>query len=233
MNGIELREVWFRYPGSREWTLRGVSLEIRRGEVLALVGPNGSGKTTILKLAGGLYRPSRGKVKFWRSNIWEVNGSRRLELRRMVVYVHERPILLRGTALDNIAFAPLLRGMPREEAVRRAEELLSDTESAYLSRKDRREMSAGEAQVVSILRAVAASPRILLLDEPTAHLDREKRGVMTGLIGKLRSEGMGIAIATHDHLLALRTADRVAVVENGVIGSIGRPSEVLDFFKIY
>ncbi|MDK2383795.1 MAG: ABC transporter ATP-binding protein [Candidatus Korarchaeota archaeon] len=228
MNGIELREVWFKYPGSKEWALRGVSLEIRRGEVLALVGPNGSGKTTILKLAGGLYRPSRGEVTFWGSNIWEVNGSKRLELRRAVVYVHEKPILLRGTALDNVTFAPLLRGVPREEAIKIAEELLSDTSSAYLSRKDRREMSAGEAQVVSILRAVAAGPKILLLDEPTAHLDREKRVILTNLIGKLRSEGMGIAIATHDHLLALRTADRVVIVENGVVGSVGRPSEILD-----
>ncbi len=228
MSGIELKEVWFRYPRSREWALRGVNLEIRQGEVLALVGPNGSGKTTILKLAGGLYRPSRGEVTFWGSNIWEMNGSKRLELRRMVVYVHEKPILLRGTALDNVAFAPLLRGVPREEAVRRAEELLRSSGSSHLLGKDRSEMSAGEAQVVSILRAVAAGPRILLLDEPTAHLDREKRGILTDLIGKLRSEGMGIAIATHDHLLALRTADRVAIVENGVVGSVGRPSEVLD-----
>ncbi len=228
MSGIELREVWFRYPGSKDWALRGVSLEIRQGEVLALVGPNGSGKTTILKLAGGLYRPARGEVRLWGTNIWEVNGSRRLELRRMVVYVHEKPILLRGTALDNVAFALLLRGVPREEATRRAEDLLEGSASSHLMGKGRSEMSAGEAQVVSILRAVAAGPRILLLDEPTAHLDREKRGILTDLIGRLRSEGVGMAIATHDLLLAARAADRVAIIEDGRVESVGSPSEVLD-----
>ncbi len=228
MKGVELKGVWFRYPGSKDWALRGVNLEIRQGEVLALVGPNGSGKTTILKLAGGLYRPSRGEIMFWGSNIWEMNGSKRLELRRMVVYVHEKPILLRGSALDNVAFAPILRGVPKEEAVRRAERLLRDSGAANLSGKDREEMSAGEAQVVSILRAVAAGPEILLLDEPTAHLDREKRNILIGLIGRLRSEGRGIAIATHDHLLALRTADKAVIVENGTVESIGDPSEILD-----
>ncbi len=228
MSGVELREVWFRYPGSKDWALKGVNLEIRQGEVLALVGPNGSGKTTILKLAGGLYRPARGEIRLWGMNIWEVNGSRRLELRRMVVYVHEKPILLRGTALDNVAFALLLRGVPRGEAMRRAKDLLESSASSHLLGKDRSDMSAGEAQVVSILRAVAAGPRILLLDEPTAHLDREKRGILTDLIGKLRSEGVGMAIATHDLLLAVRAANRVAIIENGKVEFVGSPSEVLD-----
>ncbi len=225
---IELRGVWHAYPGSRRWALEGVDLEIREGRILAVVGPNGSGKTTMLKLAGTLYRPTRGTVRLWGSDFWASDGSQRLRLRRLVVYVHEKPVLVRGTALHNVAYGLLLRGYPSEEALERARSVMERMGVAGLASRERGQLSAGEAQLVSILRAVAAEPRVLLLDEPTAHLDLEKRRRLASLLRELRDRGMGVVVATHDYLLARRVADEAVVLEEGRIRVRGPPGRVLE-----
>lgn len=227
--GIELRGVWFMYPGRRRWALRDVRIGIREGEILLLVGPNGSGKTTLLKVASGLYRPARGRVIYWNQDIWGVDGARRLELRRKAIYVHEKPVLLRGTVAENIAYTLVLRGDSKDRALTKARELLEDIGSGYLSERKREELSAGEAQLISILRAVIAEPKILLLDEPTAHLDLRKRKTFIHLIGKIKEEnGTGIVIATHDYLLARELADRAASLEEGSIKALGDLEDVLE-----
>ncbi len=225
---IELRGVWHAYPGSRRWALEGVDLEIREGRILAVVGPNGSGKTTMLRLAGTLYRPTRGTVRLWGSDFWASDGSQRLRLRRLVVYVHEKPVLVRGTALHNVAYGLLLRGYPSEEALERARSVMERMGVAGLASRERGQLSAGEAQLVSILRAVAAEPRVLLLDEPTAHLDLEKRRRLASLLRELRDRGMGVVVATHDYLLARRVADEAVVLEEGRIRVRGPPGRVLE-----
>ncbi len=225
---IELRGVWHMYPGSRRWALEGVDLDILEGRILAVVGPNGSGKTTMLKLAGTLYRPTRGTVRLWGSDFWASDGPRRLRLRRLVVYVHEKPVLVRGTALHNVAYGLLLRGYPPEEALERARRVMERMGVAELAGRERGQLSAGEAQLVSILRAVAAEPRVLLLDEPTAHLDLEKRRRLASLLRELRDRGVGVVVATHDYLLARRVADEAVVLEEGRVRARGSPGEVLE-----
>ena len=225
---IELSGVWHAYPGSRRWALEGVDLEIAEGRILAVVGPNGSGKTTMLKLAGTLYRPTRGTVRLWDSDFWASDGSRRLRLRRLVVYVHEKPVLVRGTALHNVAYGLLLRGYPPEEALERARSVMERMGVAGLADRERGQLSAGEAQLVSILRAVAAEPRVLLLDEPTAHLDLDKRRRLASLLRELRDRGVGVVVATHDYLLARRVADEAVVLEEGRVRAWGPPGRVLE-----
>ena len=224
---IELTDVWHKYPDSKRWALRDVNLEIVEGRVLGLVGPNGSGKTTMLKLAATLYKPTRGSVKLWGSDFWAINGSERLKLRRLIVYVHEKPVLIRGTALYNMAYGLLLRGMPPEVALGKARIMLERMGAIKLAERERGQLSTGEAQLISILRAAVAEPKVLLLDEPTAHLDLGKRRRFASLVRELRGKGVGVVVATHDYLLARHIADEVVVVEDGRVVARGSPKEVL------
>ncbi len=191
---IELRDVWYRYPGG-PWAISGVNLRFEGRHVL--VGPNGSGKTTLLKVSSLIYRPTRGKVLVNGVDFWGLDGRRRRELRRQVVYVHERPILIRGTVLDNLAYPLIMRGYSREEALKIGREALSTINAEHLAEKRRKELSTGEAQLISVLRALILRPKVLMLDEPTAHLDFDRREVLLNLL-----KGVEVLIvATHDPLL--------------------------------
>jgi len=211
---IRLKDVWYRYSDNN-WVLRGIEVEIREGEVLAIVGPNGAGKTTLMKIAAGIYRPMRGRVEAWGRDLWAALGAERLALRRRIVYVHERPILIRGTVLDNIAYGLRIRGLNRENAQHRALEAARLLGIDRLLDSPATGLSRGQQQLVAIARALAIEPKILLLDEPFAHLDREKRRLLLNVLEKLASRGTGVAIATHDTYLAARIASRAVLVENG------------------
>ncbi|HID41819.1 MAG TPA: ABC transporter ATP-binding protein, partial [Pyrodictium sp.] len=211
---IKLKDVWYRYSDNN-WVLRGIEVEIREGEVLAIVGPNGAGKTTLMKIAAGIYRPMRGRVEAWGRDLWAALGAERLALRRRIVYVHERPILIRGTVLDNIAYGLRIRGLNRENAQHRALEAARLLGIDRLLDSPATGLSRGQQQLVAIARALAIEPKILLLDEPFAHLDREKRRLLLNVLEKLASRGTGVAIATHDTYLAARIASRAVLVENG------------------
>lgn len=210
---IRLEGVWYRYPGS-QWVLRGVDAEIPDRGVTVVVGPNGSGKTTMLKVAGLVYKPQRGRVEAWGVDAWLSDGKTRLQARRRVVYVHEKPVMLRGTVLDNIVYGLRLRGIPREEAQRKAERVAREVGVDSLLGEPSARLSAGQAQLVALARALAVEPRILLLDEPFAHLDIAARRSMAGVLLSFRDR-MGVVIATHDYMMARRLADRVIVVEDG------------------
>ncbi|ABM80205.1 energy-coupling factor ABC transporter ATP-binding protein [Hyperthermus butylicus] len=210
---IRVENAWYSYDG-RRWALRGAGIRVERGEIVAVVGPNGAGKTTLLKLAGLLLRPQRGTVLVEGRDPWR-DGSL-VHARRVVVYVHEKPIMLRGTVLDNIAYGLRLRGLSPEEAereARRAAELLG---IAGLLHRRARGLSAGQAQLVALARAVAVKPHYLLLDEPFAHLDPPRRGKLAKLLEELAGEETGIAIASHDTYLLSKIASRVVYVEEGV-----------------
>lgn len=224
---ISLRDVWYRYRGSSGWALRGVNACFGGG-VTAVVGPNGSGKTTLLKVSSLIYRPSKGTVHIGGKDFWGIDDpGERTEIRRCAVYVHERPILVRGTALYNVAYGLTIRGYKLSDALRIASEIMDSLGVGYLKGKDRRGLSAGEAQLVSIMRAVAVRPRYLFLDEPVAHLDLEKRRVLISLVRKEASRGVACVIATHDYHLATTLADRVIVMEDGRVAVEGPPEEVL------
>jgi len=219
---IKLKNVWYRYPGSRNWVLKGISIGFSREEACAVVGPNASGKTTMLKIVSLLYKPTRGEVEAWNTKYWDLPPSKALMLRRRVVYVHEKPILLRGTVAYNIGYGLILRGHSIDEAKQRARAILDSLGLSYLADKEAKSLSAGEAQLTAILRAIVIKPDIVVLDEPISHLDRSKRRILVQLLARMKRKGIGLVIATHDLILAETLADRIIYLERGAIVGVER-----------
>ncbi|WP_244403899.1 energy-coupling factor ABC transporter ATP-binding protein [Pyrolobus fumarii] len=217
-----LRDVWYRYPGSKNWVLRGVNLEVHEEQVIGVVGPNGAGKTTLLKVAGLLYRPLRGRVLIDRVDYWSAERQVKLAARRLVAYVHPEPVLVRGSVLDNLVLSLVMRGVKKQEAILRVKMLAEKLGIRNLLYRKASSLSSGEAQLISILRAIIASPRYLLLDEPTSHLDSSKKALLADILAELVKYGSSVVIATHDTgFLSKLGARIVEIVDGRIVGSGG------------
>ena len=217
---IELRDVSFKYP-TGVLALNDVNLRLG-SSVTAVLGPNAAGKTTLLKVLGLIYKPFKGDVIVNGINFWELrNEDERLRIKREVVYVHEKPLLMKGNVINNLMYGLLIRGIPKDKAFTKVMEFLKRLELDYLAFKKSKELSAGEAQLISIVRAMVLNPKYLLLDEPTANLDARKRRLMINLIKDQVLKGSKVIIATHDNLLAERLADNIVLMEGGRVVEVG------------
>ncbi len=212
---IELKNVEYIYPNGVK-AIRDVSVQLD-SKVSIFIGPNGSGKTTLMKLISLIYEPTEGELLIDNINPWLLNKSKFFELRKNIVYVHENPILLKGTVLDNLKFPLLLRGVPDKEASSIAENFLVEYGLEKLKNRKRKELSAGEAQLVTLLRAIIIEPKYLLLDEPTNNLDPEKTKLVIDLINNLKKKVEALIISTHDRLLPIEIGGRIYVVNEGKI----------------
>jgi energy-coupling factor transporter ATP-binding protein EcfA2 len=215
---IELKHVWFSYDG-RRWALMDVTVAVSRGEVVAVVGPNGAGKTTLLKIMGLIYRPTRGSVVVYGTDPWRRPS---IELRRRIVYVHERPIMVRGSVYDNIALGLRIRGVNGLEARMRVREVAETLGISELLERSAKHLSTGQAQLIAIARALVVNPDVLLLDEPFANLDDEKREVVANLIAKLARGGKTVIVVSHDRSLLGRIASRWLHVVDGRVVKVDR-----------
>ncbi len=228
MSAIRLEKVWFRY-GKGGWVLKDVTAEMGDAGITAVVGPNGAGKTTLLKIASIMYKPVKGRITAFGADPWALGEGERLSLRRRIVYVHEKPILLRGTVERNVMFGLEIRGVSKEEAREVVRVVAEELGIIELLSHDVRHLSAGQGVLVSIARALAVDPSVLVLDEPFAHLDYRRRGVLLNLLRRLRDEGKGLIVSTHDTHLMMRIADKVIVVEYE--GVREGPPSLLDEFS--
>ena len=213
---IRLKNIWFRYPGMDKWVLENISYEFKEKNIYVIVGPNGSGKTTLFKIASLIYKPLKGSVFTWDRDFWRLKDKEALIFRRKIVYVHEKPVLLHGSVLYNIAYGLMIRGYSKEDAFKKARDYMNELGLTYLLDKNVNKLSAGEAQLISLARALILEPRMIFLDEPLAHIDIEKRKIVLDIIYRLK-ERAGIAIATHDIYLAYKLADEIISIENGKI----------------
>jgi putative ABC transport system ATP-binding protein len=200
-----------------------INVQVQVGEVVAVVGPSGSGKSSFLRLLNRLDEPTGGTVR--------LNGEdyRKLapeELRRRVSMVMQTAYLFPGTVAENVAYGPGQRG----------QRLLAEQTDALLQRvglsgyqeRNARNLSGGEAQRVSIARALANAPEILLLDEPTSALDEDSaRGVEDLVLDIIRERRMTCVIVTHNNAQALRIAHRTMIIQDGKLVAIGPTNEVL------
>jgi tungstate transport system ATP-binding protein len=214
---IRLVDVWYKYPYSNGWIIRGVNHVFQEGSIQVILGANGSGKTTLFKIASLIYKPIRGKIYTWGKDYWNLSSDERLIIKRRIVYVHEKPIILHGSVLYNIAYGLIIRGIDEEEAIIKAEEYLTELGFSYLVKRRPNELSMGEKQLVSILRSLIVEPQILFLDEPFAHLDIDKRELLIGLLKSLKKKGRGIIVSTHDQYIAENIADETIMMINGVL----------------
>ncbi len=199
--------------------LRGVSFEIRRGELTALKGRSGSGKTTVLNLVGGLDTPTGGTVTLDGTDLAGLDEAALLALRRdRIGFVFQSfgliPVL---TALENVGIPMRMRKVPAQQREERARTLLALVGLADHMDQRPGELSGGQQQRVAVARALANEPALIIADEPTGQLDSETgRSIMQLLRAVVRSEGVTVLVATHDQNL-IELADRVVELRDGRI----------------
>jgi tungstate transport system ATP-binding protein len=187
-------------------------MDVREGEILALVGPSGAGKSTLLRLLNMLETPTAGRVVF---NGQAINSSAPLALRRQVTMVFQRPVLLRATVRDNVAYGLRLRGEPVDGQV---DKILERVGLAQFARHPARALSGGEMQRVALARALVIAPRVLLLDEPTANLDPYNVGLIEDIVRARNAEhGTTIILVTHNVFQARRLAHRTGLLLGGML----------------
>ncbi len=213
--GIE--KVYNRGLPSEVVVLRGATLEVARGEVVALVAPSGAGKSTLLHIAGLLDTPEQGSVALGGRNMVGLADKARTEARRNEVgFIYQfHHLLPEFSALENVIIPQLANGVPQAEAEDRARALLAKVGVAARSDHRPAALSGGEQQRVAFCRALANKPRLLLADEPTGNLDPATSDqVFAALMSLVRETGLAALIATHNMELAARM-DRVVRLEQG------------------
>ncbi|MDH6280042.1 amino acid ABC transporter ATP-binding protein [Prescottella agglutinans] len=218
--------------------LRGISLEIDRGQVLCLVGPSGSGKSTFLRCINHLERVDAGRLYVdgeligyaeRGDKLYELSPRAAARQRRDIGMVFQHFNLFpHRTALENIVEAPVLvKKVARAKAVDRARELLdrvglADKADAYPA-----QLSGGQQQRVAIARALAMEPKLMLFDEPTSALDPELVGEVLGVMKQLAKDGMTMVVVTHEMGFAREVADQLVFMDGGVVVEAGEPRQLL------
>jgi ABC-type multidrug transport system ATPase subunit len=197
--------------GKRD-VVRDVSVELRRGELVALLGPNGAGKSTLLDALGGALAPAAGEI----------------ERHGRVAIALQAPDLARRSVLANVTLALAWWGVPRPERAARAREALAAIGAAHLARRPADTLSGGERRRVHLARALAVAPDILLLDEPFAGLDAETRAnLLEDAVSALRSDRRATLVVVHDRAEAWALADRLLILIDGQLVAAGTPRDLL------
>lgn len=225
---LELRDVSFGY---RQPVLMGVSLAVQAGEIVALLGPNGTGKSTLLGLASGSLEPQHGEVLLAGRPIAE--QARREVARRVGVVAQAGEVRFPLTALEYVLAGRFARvravGFDTPGEAEAAHRALAATDAAQFALRPFDELSSGERQRVVLARALAQEPQLLLLDEPTANLDLAHQAALLALVRRLAHElGLGAIVVTHEINLAAEYADCVALLKNGRLQACGAPPEVMN-----
>lgn len=200
--------------------LRGVDFELHPGQSVALIAPSGTGKSTLLHIAGLLEKPDAGEVLVGRTATAALADPARTALRRTEIgFVYQfHHLLPEFSALENIVMPQMIAGLTKNEARKRAGELLEYLGLGARGKHRPGELSGGEQQRVAIARAVANSPGVLLADEPTGNLDPETADHVFGALSTLvRATGLAALVATHNMDLAARMDRRVSLIEGRVV----------------
>ena len=230
-------ELVCKHFGSNQ-VLKGISLEVARGEVMCLVGPSGSGKSTFLRCINHLEQVDAGRL-FVDGDLvgYEQRGEKLYELspkvaarqRRDIGMVFQRFNLVpHMTSLENVIEAPMqVRGLSRADAVAKGRELLTRVGLAAHMDYYPAHLSGGQQQRVAIARALAMEPKLMLFDEPTSALDPELVGEVLDVMKELASTGMTMIVVTHEMGFAREVADSLVFMDGGVVVESGDPREVL------
>jgi sulfate/thiosulfate transport system ATP-binding protein len=220
---IEIRNLTKRFGSFL--ALDDVSLEIPQGSLTAVLGPSGSGKSTLLRIVAGLERPDSGEVLLSGEDATGVAPQR-----RDVGFVFQHYAAFKHmTVRDNVAFALTIRKRPKQEIRDRVDELLELVQLTGFADRYPSRLSGGQRQRMALARALAAKPRVLLLDEPFGALDARVRAELRDWLRRLHEEvHVTTVFVTHDQEEAMEVADRVAVLDHGRLEQVGAPSDLYD-----
>lgn len=231
---VELRAVDFAYAapaGARAFRLSGLSLTVEAGEILGVIGPNSAGKTTVTRLLTRVVTPSAGEIRLDGRPLGRLSRS---ELARWVAVVPQHtPATFPFTVEELVLMGRYPHGPDRffetPEDLDIAREAMTATGVRELAGRPFVELSGGERQRAVLARALAQRPRLLVLDEPTAHLDLRHQAESVALLRRLnRERGMTVLIVSHDLNLAAELADRLALLADGRLARLGTPEEVIE-----
>lgn len=214
------------YPmhGAVVHALRGVSLEVRSGEYLAVVGPSGCGKSTLLQLIGGIDTPTSGSVEILNTSLTTLSDREltRLRLTRLGFIFQRFHLLPVLTALENVELPMAEAGVPRNERRERALELLSYVGLADRAGHRATQLSGGEMQRVAVARALANRPALLLADEPTGELDAATGHDILALFRRLNQDGTTLVVVTHDETLAAEAGRVIHMLDGRIVSQPAR-----------
>ena len=231
-NIIQVTGLKKHYKGGVIKALDGIDLDIRRGEVVVIIGPSGSGKSTFLRSLNLLEMPTDGQILFEGVDITDVKTNINLHRQKMGMVFQQFNLFPHKPVLQNMTLAPIkLLKMPKEAAKEKAMKLLervglADRADAYPS-----QLSGGQKQRIAIVRALCMEPEVMLFDEPTAALDPEMVGEVLEVMRELAKEGMTMAVVTHEMGFAREVGTKIIFMDEGRILEMGTPEEIFEHPK--
>ncbi|MDO8034523.1 ABC transporter ATP-binding protein [Janthinobacterium sp. SUN128] len=233
MNELTVNELYLDYGtgAAANQILKGVSMHLKKGEVVALLGPSGSGKTTLLRAVAGLESPKAGTIQIGERNVFD--GAQHFEMpaehRNLGLVFQSYALWPHKTVFDNVAYGLKLRKMGSTEIAARIKEVLTQLGLGHLGERYPHQLSGGQQQRVAIARALVYNPPVILLDEPLSNLDaklrEEARAFLRELIVRL---GLSALMVTHDQGEAMAISDRILLLNNGKIEQQGTPQSMYE-----
>ena len=192
-----------------------LSLSLEKGRVIGLLGPNGAGKTTLLEVLSFLASPTSGEVYYKGARV-DFGKSDLIRLRKEAVLVQQKPILFTASVFSNVEFPMKIRDVKKNEREKTVNQLLAMVGMESFSRATAHRLSGGETQRVAIAQALACSPEVILMDEPTASIDAENQIIIERIIRDInRLKGISVIFTTHDRIQASRIADKIVFIYEG------------------
>jgi cobalt/nickel transport system ATP-binding protein len=224
---LEFEQIHYTYPGARQSALNNLTLRIPANKRCALIGQNGCGKTTLFLLANGLYKPQKGSIKFKDKPV-KYDRTSLSKLRQQVGLIFQDPEqqLVASTVEEDISYGLCNLGLPETEIKQRVEQALVEFGLNELAERPVHHLSLGQKKRVSIADVMVLQPELLLLDEPTAYLDRMHTRNLMATLKKIHTAGTTILMASHDLDLVYRWADWIFVMDKGKLVLEGKPQDV-------
>ena len=207
--------------------LKGIDVEINRGDVMCVIGPSGSGKSTFLRCLNLLDKPSGGTIVFEGNDLTDKKTDLNLHRQKMGMVFQQFNLFPHMNVLQNLTCAPMmLKKVPKEQAEEKAKDLLARVGLADRADAYPRQLSGGQKQRVAIARSLCMEPDVMLFDEPTSALDPEMVGEVLDVMKKLAEKGMTMVVVTHEMGFAREVSNRVLFLDDGLIVEEGTPGEI-------
>ncbi len=209
--------------------LRGINVEIKKGDVVCVIGPSGSGKSTFLRCLNMLEKPTGGDIIFEGDNLTDKKTDLNLHRQKMGMVFQQFNLFPHMTILENMTCAPvMLKKLTKEQAKEKAMGLLKRVGLADRADSYPNQLSGGQKQRVAIVRALCMEPDVMLFDEPTSALDPEMVGEVLDVMKELAQSGMTMVVVTHEMGFAREVSNRVLFLDDGVIAEEGTPEQIFE-----